>query len=136
MNAVVVQREADHQRVHAEVALEGPDDRYGAAAARACANLTLVRTAVASLGGVPPMLSINDFHSDHGPDDKAVALFVAFLCSRLLEANYLSSYVDRAAERTKKGLKEEVVSELQKGEALKGAGSGGGGSVPPGPKQA
>jgi hypothetical protein len=33
--------------------------------------------------------------------------------SRLLEANYLTSYVDRASERSKKGLKEEVLKELQ-----------------------
>lgn len=55
--------------------------------------------------------------------------------SRLLEANYLSSYVDRATERTKKGLKEEVVSELQKGELLRSAGSGSS-SAASGPKQA
>jgi hypothetical protein len=34
--------------------------------------------------------------------------------SRLLEANYLTSYVDRASERSKKTLKEEVVAELTK----------------------
>jgi hypothetical protein len=32
--------------------------------------------------------------------------------SRLLEANYLTSYVDRASERSKKTLKEEVLKEL------------------------
>ncbi|EFN56001.1 hypothetical protein CHLNCDRAFT_145389 [Chlorella variabilis] len=32
--------------------------------------------------------------------------------SRLLEANYLTSYVDRASERSKKTLKEEVMKEL------------------------
>ena len=34
--------------------------------------------------------------------------------SRLLEANYLTSYVDRASERSKKGLKDEVLAELAK----------------------
>lgn len=32
--------------------------------------------------------------------------------SRLLEANYLTSYVDRASERSKKTLKDEVIKEL------------------------
>ncbi len=36
--------------------------------------------------------------------------------SRLLEANYLTSYVDRASERTKKGIKEEVLLEMKAAE--------------------
>ena len=39
--------------------------------------------------------------------------------SRLLEANYLTSYVDRAAERSKTTLKAEVVAELAKEQAAK-----------------
>ncbi|PSC69540.1 Callose synthase 5 [Micractinium conductrix] len=50
--------------------------------------------------------------------------------SRLLEANYLTSYVDRAAERQKKTLKEELVAEMardgsSKSASLKPAASGG-----------
>lgn len=33
--------------------------------------------------------------------------------SRLLEANFLQNYTDRAAERSRKGLKEEVMQELR-----------------------
>lgn len=33
--------------------------------------------------------------------------------SRLLEANFLQNYTDRAAERSRKGLKDEVLQELR-----------------------
>jgi hypothetical protein len=56
------------------------------------ANFKLVHRAAKALGSVPEMLSSRDF-SEHGPDERAVILYVAFLCSRLLEC----SRDDRAA---------------------------------------
>jgi hypothetical protein len=55
-------------------------------------NFRVVHRAAKALGGVPEMLSSKDF-AEHGPDERAVILYVAFLCSRLLEC----SKDDRAA---------------------------------------
>lgn len=55
-------------------------------------NFRAVHRAAKALGGVPEMLSAKDF-AEHGPDERAVILYVAFLCSRLLEC----SKDDRAA---------------------------------------
>jgi abnormal spindle-like microcephaly-associated protein len=49
-------------------------------------NFGMVHRAAKSLGAVPEMLSSKDF-ADHGPDERAVILYVAFLCSRLLEVS-------------------------------------------------
>ena len=49
-------------------------------------NFAMVHRAAKSLGAVPEMLSSKDF-ADHGPDERAVILYVAFLCSRLLEVS-------------------------------------------------
>lgn len=69
-----------------------PPRRY--LAGMACNGLIdrLVHRAAKALGGVPEMLSSKDF-AEHGPDERAVILYVAFLCSRLLEC----SKDDRAA---------------------------------------
>ncbi|KAK9814207.1 hypothetical protein WJX72_002306 [[Myrmecia] bisecta] len=48
-------------------------------------NFALVQDAAKALGDIPLMLSSNDF-AEHGPDEKAVITYMAFLCSRLLEA--------------------------------------------------
>lgn len=48
------------------------------------ANFRAVHRAARALGGVPEMLSARD-HAEHGPDERAVILYAAFLCSRLLE---------------------------------------------------
>jgi hypothetical protein len=55
-------------------------------------NFRAVHRAAKALGGVPEMLSAKDF-AEHGPDERAVILYVAFLCGRLLEC----SKDDRAA---------------------------------------
>jgi len=55
-------------------------------------NFRAVHRAAKALGAVPEMLSSKDF-AEHGPDERAVILYVAFLCSRLLEC----SKDDRAA---------------------------------------
>lgn len=55
-------------------------------------NFAAFHRAAKSLGGVPAMLSSTDI-AEHGPDERAVILYVAFLCSRLLEI----SKEDRAA---------------------------------------
>jgi hypothetical protein len=55
-------------------------------------NFRAVHRAAKALGGVPEMLSAKDF-AEHGPDERAVILYVAFLCTRLLEC----SKDDRAA---------------------------------------
>ncbi|WIA17340.1 hypothetical protein OEZ85_014203 [Tetradesmus obliquus] len=55
-------------------------------------NFRVVHRAAKALGGVPEMLSSKDF-AEHGPDERAVILYVAFLCGRLLEC----SKDDRAA---------------------------------------
>jgi hypothetical protein len=49
-------------------------------------NFAAVHRAAKTLGGVPEMLSAGDC-SEHGPDEKAVILYCAFLCSRLLECS-------------------------------------------------
>ncbi len=49
-------------------------------------NFAALHRAAKTLGAVPEMLSSSDF-ADHGPDEKAVILYVAFLCSRLLESS-------------------------------------------------
>lgn len=58
----------------------------------AAGNFRVVHRAAKALGGVPEMLSSKDF-AEHGPDERAVILYVAFLCGRLLEC----SKDDRAA---------------------------------------
>lgn len=55
-------------------------------------NYKAVHRAAKALGAVPEMLSSKD-HAEHGPDERAVILYVAFLCSRLLDC----SKDDRAA---------------------------------------
>jgi abnormal spindle-like microcephaly-associated protein len=50
------------------------------------ANFAAVHAAARALGGVPEMLSPSDFIA-HGPDERAVILYAAFLCSRLLEVS-------------------------------------------------
>ncbi|GAB4814747.1 hypothetical protein N2152v2_001793 [Parachlorella kessleri] len=47
-------------------------------------NFDLVHRVAEALGGVPIMVSAQDI-LEHGPDEKAVVLFTAFLCRRLLE---------------------------------------------------
>jgi hypothetical protein len=49
-------------------------------------NFAMVHRAARSLGGVPEMLSAGDF-LEHGLDERAVILYVSFLCSRLLEVS-------------------------------------------------
>lgn len=56
-------------------------------AARCLANFELVTSAVKFLGGVPPIITGEEFSHSEGADERAVALFVAFLCHRLLETN-------------------------------------------------
>ena len=56
-------------------------------------NLQLAQAAAQALGDVPPILSAPGF-LEHGPDEKAIIVFLAFLCARVLEV----SKEDRAAE--------------------------------------
>ena len=56
-------------------------------------NLHLAQAAAQALGDVPPILSAPGF-LEHGPDEKAVIIFLAFLCARVLEV----SKEDRAAQ--------------------------------------
>ena len=56
-------------------------------------NLQLAQKAAEALGDIPPILSAPGF-LEHGPDEKAVIVFVAFLCARVLEV----SKEDRAAQ--------------------------------------
>lgn len=56
-------------------------------------NLQLAQAAAQALGDIPPILSAPNF-LERGPDEKAVIIFVAFLCARVLEA----SKEDRAAQ--------------------------------------
>lgn len=55
-------------------------------------NYKAVHRAAKALGAIPEMLTSKD-HAEHGPDERAVILYVAFLCSRLLDC----SKDDRAA---------------------------------------
>ena len=55
-------------------------------------NLHLAQAAAQALGDIPPILSAPNF-LEHGPDEKAVIIFVSFLCARVLEV----SKEDRAA---------------------------------------
>lgn len=55
-------------------------------------NYRAVHRAAKALGAVPEMLSSRDY-AEHGPDERAVILYVAFLSSRLLDC----SKDDRAA---------------------------------------
>ncbi|KAI8475158.1 MAG: hypothetical protein J3K34DRAFT_517600 [Monoraphidium minutum] len=68
---------------------DGGADRHRAGVA---ANFAAVHRAARSLGAVPEMLSSGDW-AEHGPDERAVMLYAAFLCGRLLE----TSREDRAA---------------------------------------
>ena len=56
-------------------------------------NLRLAHTASQTLGDIPPVLAAPGF-LEHGPDERAVIIFVAFLCARVLEV----SKEDRAAQ--------------------------------------
>ncbi|DBB17480.1 TPA: hypothetical protein ACH3X3_014500 [Trebouxia sp. C0006] len=56
-------------------------------------NLQLAQAAAQALGDVPPILSAPGF-LEHGPDEKAVVVFLSFLCARVLEV----SKEDRAAQ--------------------------------------
>lgn len=56
-------------------------------------NLHLAQAAAQALGDVPPILSAPNF-LERGPDEKAVIIFVAFLCARVLAV----SKEDRAAQ--------------------------------------
>jgi hypothetical protein len=60
-------------------------------------NFALVRAAMDRLGGVPELVGPEDF-SEGGPDDKVVALSLAYLAGRLLEA----SREERAAHTIQK----------------------------------
>jgi len=64
----------------------GVDPREAEDSRGIAANFKLVHRAAKALGSVPEMLSSRDF-SEHGPDERAVILYVAFLCSRLLECS-------------------------------------------------
>ena len=72
----------------------GPDSAGGGSGGAAAAahaegcqrNFQLVHAALASLGGVPAMVSATDI-AYQGADEKTVALFLAFLCQRLLEVS-------------------------------------------------
>lgn len=55
-------------------------------------NLALIQAAATALGDIPLFLSPAFF--EHGPDERAVVLFVSYLCCRLLEV----SREDRAAQ--------------------------------------
>ena len=73
-----------------------PSQLSGAAArshtAGVRANLDLAQAAALALGDVP--LFLCPAFVEHGPDERAVVLFVSYLCSRLLEV----SKEDRAAQ--------------------------------------
>ena len=56
-------------------------------------NLHQAQAAAQALGDIPPILSAPNF-LEHGPDEKAVIIFVSFLCARVLEV----SKEDRAAQ--------------------------------------
>ncbi|KAL4423889.1 hypothetical protein ABPG75_001190 [Micractinium tetrahymenae] len=51
---------------------------------RARSNFAIVQRVVELLGGIPAMVSAEDF-AEHGHDEKGCILFTAFLCHRLLE---------------------------------------------------
>ena len=57
------------------------------------ANLRMAHAAAQALGDIPPVLAAPNF-LEHGPDEKSVIIFVAFLCARVLEV----SKEDRAAQ--------------------------------------
>lgn len=50
-------------------------------------NFDLLGEATSRLGGIPPLLSPEDCWNERGPDPKAVILFLAYLCPRLLEVS-------------------------------------------------
>ena len=51
------------------------------------ANVTLVLATAARLGGIPPLLQPKDFTAARSVDDRAMVMFLAYLCSRLLEVS-------------------------------------------------
>ena len=55
-------------------------------------NFERVAAVAATLGAVPQLVSAADL-ADQGPDEKAMLLYTAFMCSRLMEV----SQEDRAA---------------------------------------
>ena len=57
------------------------------------ANFALVAAAAQKLGGIPPLMAEQADFAEHGPEAKATALYLAHLCSRLLDL----SREDRAA---------------------------------------
>ena len=83
--------------VTVELAMVGMPSHLTGAAAKAHAagiksNLELAQAAAQALGDVPLFLS--PCFVEHGPDERAVVLFVSYLCSRLLDV----SKEDRAAQ--------------------------------------
>lgn len=57
---------------------------------RARGNFALVQRVVELLGGIPAMVSAEDF-AEHGHDEKGCILFTAFLCHRLLEIRWVGT---------------------------------------------
>ena len=57
------------------------------------ANFALVAAVAQKLGGVPLLMAEQADFAEHGPDAKATAMYLAHLCSRLLDL----SQEDRAA---------------------------------------
>lgn len=51
------------------------------------ANFSAMRAALDSLGGVPAVLTGEEFFHERGADERAVVLFTALLCQRLTEAH-------------------------------------------------
>lgn len=81
----------------AGLAIAGMPSRLNGAAAKAytagiTSNLQLAQAAAQALGDVPLFLS--PAFVKHGPDERAVVLFVAYLCFRVLDV----SKEDRAAQ--------------------------------------
>lgn len=56
--------------------------------ARARSNFAIIQRVVELLGGIPAMVSAEDF-AEHGHDEKGCILFTAFLCHRLLELRWV-----------------------------------------------
>jgi hypothetical protein len=92
---------------------DGSAERHRAGVAR---NFAAAHRAARSLGAVPQMLSAGDW-AEHGPDERAVLLYVAFLCARLLE----TSREDRAAHVLQSAWREARARRA--GEAARGAGA-------------
>lgn len=48
-------------------------------------NLGMLQMVASKIGGIPDMLSVEDFSCEHGPDERVVLLYTSFLCARLLD---------------------------------------------------